>query len=93
MFCYVASIILWENKINIKKQSLEKNSWKYLTYTGSSTKMLNVYCLYQKKIMGTLFYIMRKLGFKSSKVKAELGLAFVLSIVVGHYYLCTIKLT
>lgn len=55
--------------------------------------MLNVYCLYQKKIMGTLFYIMRKLGFKSSKVKAELGLAFVLSIVVGHYYLCTIKLT
>lgn len=55
--------------------------------------MLNIYCLYQKKIMGTLFYIMRKLGFKSSKVKAELGLAFVVSIVVGHDYLCTIKLT
>lgn len=41
--------------------------------------------------MGILFYIMKKLGVKSSKINAELGLSFVLSIVCAHYYFCTIK--
>lgn len=53
--------------------------------------MFKVYCLYHKKIMGILFYVMRKLGVKSLKVNAELGLAPALSIVCGHYYLCTVN--
>lgn len=42
--------------------------------------MLKVSCLYHKKIMGILFYVIRKLGVKSSEANAELALALVFSI-------------